>query len=324
MTGGFGIRMDNARRVSEKYTGTYRAMKNYSASIQGISNNLPGGSYENVKRVLQGIARQNDLNAESVQKLEKALEACIALYAQTEKRIVEHSNANPQAIEKPESHQGGTAPDSSSEEESIWDYLWDAIMQMVGGDFYDDGNLLGIIGSVLIGCIPVLGQICDVRDLIADIANLIDDGPQTSEWFQLGFTLLGFIIPAIGDYIKHADEGAEAAGGIVKHGDEIISGIRPYIDDFNDFFQKNIFDKLDDLIGNTPSLDKIRQGLEKFLNINTGFFDKTTGEILYEFIEKFTGDTVVDWVQENWDGNGLQREDLGSVSMLRRGFVCAA
>ena len=61
-------------------------------------------------------------------------------------------------------------------------------MQVIGGDLYDGGNWLGVLLSVLVGCIPVVGQLCDARDVLANIGKLIDDGPQESEWIALFFS----------------------------------------------------------------------------------------------------------------------------------------
>lgn len=151
------------------------------------------------------------------------------------------------------------------------EYIMDAFKQIVYGDFEEDSNLLGTIGSVAVGCIPVVGQIADVRDLVADIYNLIDDGPTVEEWVSFGFTAVGFL-PLVGDALKHGDE----AGGVLKKlfknsdgaakklakymkkGDEVVSGVGKQIDKFKDWAKKGI----DGLIDSNKVTKAVKNGMD--------------------------------------------------------------
>ncbi len=101
------------------------------------------------------------------------------------------------------------------------------IEQSILGDFSDDVNVGGIAGQIIVGEIPFVGFVADVRDLLAS-ETIVD----------VGINLVGFI-PFVGSLkysdevytvVKHADdiealidnadEIYEAAQAVMKHGDE--------------------------------------------------------------------------------------------------------
>ncbi len=101
------------------------------------------------------------------------------------------------------------------------------VEQSILGDFSEDVNVGGIAGQIIVGEIPFVGFVADVRDLLAS-ENLVD----------VGINLIGFI-PLVGSLkysdevyvvVKHADdienlidnadEIYEAAQAVLKHGDE--------------------------------------------------------------------------------------------------------
>lgn len=161
-------------------------------------------------------------------------------------------------------------------------YVWDALRQTVGGDFVDESNLLGITLSVVVGCVPVLGQIADVRDFVADIYNLIDEGPTVEEWVALGFTTVG-LIPGIGDFLKHGDEAGDVVGDVVKtlsrnadkadevadavknllkKGDDVFSAVGGKIDQFNNFMKDNVADKIMNKVDELPAYHKMKDSID--------------------------------------------------------------
>ncbi len=118
-------------------------------------------------------------------------------------------------------------------------YLETAVEQAVKGDFSDDSNAAGITGQILIGEIPIIGTIADIRDLIAS------DSPES---FLLN---LAAFIPGVGALkysdeiavvLKHSDDGKvviknaskvsdvnkllDAAKVNVRHGDEVAETMR--------------------------------------------------------------------------------------------------
>ena len=71
------------------------------------------------------------------------------------------------------------------------------VEQAVEGNYSDETTLTGIVGEVLVGFIPVVGQIADVRDMIYDIKNGADTTTLLLD--------LSAVLP-LGDVLKHSDE----------------------------------------------------------------------------------------------------------------------
>ncbi|MBX3618823.1 MAG: hypothetical protein KF891_02350 [Rhizobacter sp.] len=91
---------------------------------------------------------------------------------------------------------GHQAPDSKS----TWVWLWEAIQ----GDFNDNRSTGQIAFDAGIAFIPVIDQICDVRDIIANSrAILQSDGKHNNTWIwvSLALTLIG-LFPSLGSLVK--------------------------------------------------------------------------------------------------------------------------
>ena len=84
-------------------------------------------------------------------------------------------------------------------------YLEVAIEQAIAGDFSNNSNAAGTGAQVLIGEIPVIGTIADIRDLIAS------DSPE-----DFLFNLAAFV-PGVGA-LKYTDE----VHTVVKHSDDVL------------------------------------------------------------------------------------------------------
>lgn len=313
----FEIQMESAKRVAERCEKTYQDIEKYSASIQNISNSLPGNSYAQIRVILQNLAEENNLHANQVKALEYAVNTCLELYAAAEKRIVEGETAKAISSEKTEGN-GTTSP---TEEENILDSLIDILMQVLG--ISDEGSFFAVLIRVLLDFVPILGKALDFWDLGVNIGRLIDDGPQASEWVSLIFSVIGFV-PIFGELVKYGDEGIEAAGGIVKHSDDLWSPVKKYADKCNDFMEKNILNKLDEIISGNPTVDKIRHAVENLWNCDTGFFEMTPGEYLKELLQEMKENNIVDWIQKNVDGQSqLNHEEIGDATIIRE-FAWAA
>lgn len=213
MLGEFRIETAKVRNCAGGYQDIYQKMEQYGNELEDVLSGLRDHVYGNVPNALRRTMESNEANIQDVRKLEEALLLIVQKYQEAEKRIIGGDASKewmiPEEVYTSASGDvlNGGSQDVNLEEESenaVWEYIKDALGQAVLGDFTDDSNLLGILLSVGIGFVPYVGQAADVRDLIADIWNLIDDGPETKEWVALGFTLVGFI-PGIGDFCKHAD-----------------------------------------------------------------------------------------------------------------------
>lgn len=76
------------------------------------------------------------------------------------------------------------------------------IWGMLKGDFNKNPTMSQIIVSGLISMIPVVDQVCDVRDLIANLVDLSKENGKTSDNYKaLALTAFG-VIPEIGSAIK--------------------------------------------------------------------------------------------------------------------------
>jgi hypothetical protein len=88
----------------------------------------------------------------------------------------------------------------SPEEKSTWVWLWEAIQ----GDFNDNRSVGQIAFDAAVSIIPVVDQICDVRDIIANcrgIATAKEGDDNTWKWVALALTLIG-LFPSLGSVVK--------------------------------------------------------------------------------------------------------------------------
>ncbi|KAA3653744.1 MAG: hypothetical protein DWQ11_07135 [Proteobacteria bacterium] len=106
------------------------------------------------------------------------------------------------------------------------DWFWGVLQ----GDFNDDPSLSQTIVSGIITAIPIIDQIADVRDVIANLHQLSKDSTDTWKWVALAITLIG-LIPVLGSVLKgvfkiliqfvrkggeHADEALEMILAVVR------------------------------------------------------------------------------------------------------------
>lgn len=79
----------------------------------------------------------------------------------------------------------------------VFTWLWEAIQ----GDFNVERSTGQIVFDSAISMIPVVDQICDVRDIIANCKHIKEDSSDTWAWVALGLTLIG-LFPTLGSLIK--------------------------------------------------------------------------------------------------------------------------
>lgn len=85
-------------------------------------------------------------------------------------------------------------------DKNVWEWLWGSIQ----GDFSQDRSTGQIAFDAAISMIPVVDQICDVRDLIANCKAIIqskDDDSTVWNWVALVLTLIG-LFPSLGSLVK--------------------------------------------------------------------------------------------------------------------------
>lgn len=89
-------------------------------------------------------------------------------------------------------------PEKANEPSSnpfVW--LWEALE----GDFNENRSTGQILIDAAISMIPLVDQICDVRDLIADVKKLSKDLSDKWTWLAFALTLIG-LFPSLGSLVK--------------------------------------------------------------------------------------------------------------------------
>lgn len=86
-------------------------------------------------------------------------------------------------------------------EEEVSSNPWEWFWQAVQGDFNDNRSTGQIVVDAAISMIPLVDQVCDVRDLIANCKKLRQDASDTWAWVALALTLIG-LIPFLGSFLK--------------------------------------------------------------------------------------------------------------------------
>lgn len=78
-----------------------------------------------------------------------------------------------------------------------FEWFWEAMQ----GDFNEERSTGQLVIDAAISMIPLVDQVCDVRDLIADCNKLRKDIKDTWAWVALALTLMG-LFPTLGSLVK--------------------------------------------------------------------------------------------------------------------------
>ena len=205
----------------------------------------------------------------------------------------------------------------------IWEYLDDdsymgkTVRQVVCGNFTEDSTGLGIAMSIVVGFIPGVGMLADIRDVVADIYNLTQEGATAEEWVSLALSTIGFI-PLVGDFARNGDEIADAAKGIKKYLPNLGEGFQKTMkslddivdkadnltvfkkwDKLKDGFDKNVVEKIkdgvDDFMDNIPGVSTIKGVIDNILPGDYDLID-AGGDIIEECLEKICSDKTKEMV----------------------------
>ena len=77
------------------------------------------------------------------------------------------------------------------------EWIWEALQ----GDFNEDMSAGQIAANALLGLIPIVDQVLDCRDLVANCNKIHDDPEDSWAWIALVLTLIG-CIPTLGSAVK--------------------------------------------------------------------------------------------------------------------------
>lgn len=81
--------------------------------------------------------------------------------------------------------------------EAAGEWIWETIQ----GDFNDNQTTGQVVAGTIISMIPLVDQICDIRDLVANSKKIKEDSNDTWAWVALALTLIG-IFPVLGSLAK--------------------------------------------------------------------------------------------------------------------------
>ncbi|MTH48949.1 hypothetical protein [Intestinirhabdus alba] len=81
--------------------------------------------------------------------------------------------------------------------EAAGEWIWETIQ----GDFNENQTTGQVVTGTLISMIPLVDQICDVRDLVANCKKIKEDENSTGPWVALVLTLIG-LFPSLGSLVK--------------------------------------------------------------------------------------------------------------------------
>ncbi|MDR3409648.1 MAG: hypothetical protein P4L87_01675 [Formivibrio sp.] len=122
---------------------------------------------------------------------------------------------------------------------ALGQWIWETIQ----GDFSENQSAGQIATGTIISMIPVVDQICDVRDLVANCKNIHKDSNNVGAWVALCLTLIG-LFPTLGSFAKGGlkvaflylrKAGFTATGKVIgkidpKILDAAINGIKKFLD----------------------------------------------------------------------------------------------
>jgi hypothetical protein len=81
--------------------------------------------------------------------------------------------------------------------EAAGEWVWETIQ----GDFNENQTTGQVVTGTLISMIPLVDQICDIRDLVANCKKIKEDDSNTWSWVALVLTLIG-LFPTLGSLVK--------------------------------------------------------------------------------------------------------------------------
>ncbi|WP_187271609.1 hypothetical protein [Massilia arenae] len=104
---------------------------------------------------------------------------------------------NPTQLRSAVAWSTGTPQAEAEDDKSAWEWFWEAIQ----GDFNENRSTGQIVADAAISMIPLVDQVCDVRDLVANCKKLRQEPDDMWSWVALALTLIG-LFPVLGSLVK--------------------------------------------------------------------------------------------------------------------------
>lgn len=77
------------------------------------------------------------------------------------------------------------------------EWIWEVIQ----GDFHEEQTTAQVVTGTVVSMIPIVDQICDVRDVVANCKKINEDSNNGWAWVALVLTLIG-LFPTLGSLVK--------------------------------------------------------------------------------------------------------------------------
>jgi DNA/RNA non-specific endonuclease len=192
--------------------------QNDPATIANRIASEGGCNIDHIRSELATLARQNPALEAQVRPL---VEARLTPTQRGElARTVSNDNNLPPTATPPAS------------EEGVGSFFEGAIK----GDFSNNNSWSATGGQVVVGFIPIVGQVADARDTVAAVGQIWRG--ESGGWLNLGAAAIGWV-PGIGDGIKAgirggekiADASTEVAQHVARNSDEVVQGTARQADD---------------------------------------------------------------------------------------------
>ncbi|WP_250278936.1 DNA/RNA non-specific endonuclease [[Clostridium] colinum] len=148
-------------------------------------------------------------------------------------------------------------------------YLEKSLNQMIKGSYAEDEtNLLGTLGEIGVGCIPFVGQVADIREIVYDFQNW------EWKWSSVGDLALDAVgfVPLVGDGVKALKKiPFKEVGNSIKKGKdaipEAINSLKKGTKEFTDKTSKKEIGKSLKEIKKEEIKNKARSVKERFENV---------------------------------------------------------
>ena len=189
-----------------------------------------------------------------------------------------------------------------------YEYVGDFVYGFIFGDFIKDTDSLPVIfGQVVSGCVPVVGTIADVRDVIGNLVH--------GDYLFAGLSALG-LFPAAGDALKSV---SKVGKFVLKNADDV-----PKVAKLLEFLDKNVPDivkilnKSDDFADfakNLSKADNIKLTRKQMQVIIKAFDDAGLSHYLTKTSTKLTLKESINVGSETWLKKALVRgKDIDNIA----------
>lgn len=180
-------------------------------------------------------------------------------------------------------------------------WIWEALQ----GDFNENPTMGQIAANAVLGVVPIVDQVLDVRDLIANARNINKDSNNKAAWIALGLTLVG-LFPSLGSLAKGVLKiillSARRVGGaaVLKVIDKAMEGIRIFLSNDN---VRRIFGIKSFEHGIGQVITKLKEAKGKISKAELlKYYDKTVGafKTLIGRVKPFAPAAVMQTLESSW------------------------